>query len=79
VTQENVEDIERVLAAGNSGDFETMLALHHPAKEGVIPQEYPVAVTWRGLEGLRGFVEEWLTRGTSFASSQTRSLTGMTR
>jgi hypothetical protein len=30
VSHENVEVIERVLAAGDSGDFETMLVLHHP-------------------------------------------------
>jgi hypothetical protein len=53
VSRENVEVIERVPAAGNSGDFETILALHHPDWEGVIAQEYPVAGTWRGLEGVR--------------------------
>ena len=66
ISEQNVEVIERVLAAGNSGDFETILALHHPDWEGVIAQEYPVAGTWRGLEGLRGFVEEWLEAWDEF-------------
>jgi ketosteroid isomerase-like protein len=66
MSQENVEVIKRVLAAGNSGDFETVLALHHRDWEGFIPQEYPVAGTWRGLDGVRGFVEEWLEAWDEF-------------
>jgi ketosteroid isomerase-like protein len=61
-----VEIIERVIEAGSRGDFDTMLALHHPDWEGFIPEEYPVAGTWRGLEGVRGFAEEWLEAWEEF-------------
>jgi ketosteroid isomerase-like protein len=58
VSQENVDVVRRVLAAG--GDVDTILALHHPDWEGYIPDEYPVAGTWKGLRGVRGFMDEWL-------------------
>jgi hypothetical protein len=61
-----VEIIKRVIEAGSRGDFDTVLALHHPDWEGLIPEEYPVAGTWRGLEGVRGFAEEWLEAWEEF-------------
>jgi ketosteroid isomerase-like protein len=61
-----VEIIEQVIEAGSRGDFDTVLALHHPDWEGFIPEEYPVAGTWRGLEGVRGFAEEWLEAWEEF-------------
>src|SRR6476660_7194531 len=66
MSQENVEIIERVLASAASGDFETMLSLHDPTWEGFIPEQFPVAGTWRGLDGVRGFVEEWLEAWDEF-------------
>lgn len=66
MSQENVDVVARVIASGNDGDLETMLALHHPEWEGYIPDEYPVAGTWRGLDGVRAFVLEWLTAWEDF-------------
>ena len=66
MSQENVEIVRRVIEAGSQGDFDTVLALHHPDWEGFIPEEYPVAGTWRGLDGVRGFAEEWLDAWEEF-------------
>lgn len=66
MSQANVEIIERVIAAGSRGDLDAVLALHHPDWEGFIPEEYPVAGTWRGLDGVRGFAEEWLEAWEEF-------------
>jgi uncharacterized protein len=66
VSQENVEIIKRVIDAGSRGDFEAVLGLHHPQWEGFIPEEYPVAGSWRGLDGVRGFTEEWLEAWEEF-------------
>src|SRR6476660_9241445 len=66
MSQENVEIIQRVLASGARGDFETLLALHDPSWEGFIPEQFPVAGTRRGRDGVRGFVEEWLEAWDDF-------------
>ena len=66
MSRENVEIVRRVIASATDGDFETMLALHDPDWEGFIPEAYPVAGTWRGLDGVRGFVEEWLDAWDAF-------------
>ena len=66
MSEENVEIVRRVIASGTDGDFETMLALHDPDWEGFIPEAYPVAGTWLGLDGVRGFVEEWLDAWDAF-------------
>jgi uncharacterized protein len=60
MSRENVDVIRRVLVAGSAGDFPELLALHDPDWLGVIPEEYPGAGTYRGLDGVRAFVEEWL-------------------
>ena len=59
MSQQNVEIVRRVFAAG-AEDLDAIIALHHPDWEGYIPAEYPISGTWRGLDGVRGFVEEWL-------------------
>jgi Ketosteroid isomerase-related protein len=66
MSRENVEIIKRVIGAASSGDFETVLALHHPDWVGFIPEEYPVAGTWHGLDGVRAFAEEWLDAWEEF-------------
>src|ERR1700733_12816171 len=66
MSQENVEIARRVIEAGDAGDFETVLALHDPEWEGFIPSDYPVAGTWRGHDGVRGFTEEWLAAWHEF-------------
>ncbi|HEV2923554.1 MAG TPA: nuclear transport factor 2 family protein [Solirubrobacteraceae bacterium] len=66
MSQQHVEIIKRVVEAGSRRDFDTVLALHHPDWEGFIPEEYPVAGTWRGLDGVRGFAEEWLEAWEEF-------------
>jgi uncharacterized protein len=66
MSEANVEIVRRVIEAGSRGDFDTVLALHHPDWEGFIPEEYPVAGTWRGLDGVRGFAEEWLDAWEEF-------------
>ena len=66
MSQENVDVIQQVIEAGSRGDFDTVLALHHPDWEGIIPEEYPVAGVWRGLDGVRGFAEEWLEAWEEF-------------
>ncbi len=52
-----MEIVRKVFAAG-AEDVDAIVALHHPDWEGFIPSEYPVAGTWRGLAGVRGFIEE---------------------
>ena len=59
MSQENVEVVRQILAAGPE-DIDAILALHHPDWEGHIPAQYPVAGTWEGLDGVRAFVEEWM-------------------
>jgi ketosteroid isomerase-like protein len=66
MSRENVAITKQVIEAASRGDFDAMLALHHPDWEGFIPEEYPVAGTWRGLDGVRGFVEEWLDAWDAF-------------
>ena len=59
MSRENVELVRQVFAAGVD-DVDGIVALHDPEWEGYIPAEYPVAGTWRGLDGVRGFMREWL-------------------
>jgi uncharacterized protein len=60
MSQQNLDVIKRVFEAGARGDWDAIVALHHPEWEGHIPDEYPVAGTWRGLDGVRAFMQEWL-------------------
>jgi uncharacterized protein len=66
MSQDNVEVVERVIEAASRGDFDAVVALHHPDWEGIIAGEYPVAGTWRGLDGVRGFAAEWLEAWEEF-------------
>lgn len=66
MSQQNVEIVKQVIEAGSRGDFETVLALHDPDWQGFIPEDYPVAGTWQGLDGVRGFAEEWLDAWEEF-------------
>jgi ketosteroid isomerase-like protein len=60
MSQQNIEVVERVIDAGARGDIDAILDLHHLDWEGFIPDEYPVAGTWHGHDGVRGFMQEWL-------------------
>ena len=66
MSRENVEIVNRVLEALNSGDLDTLLALQDAEWEGFIPAEYPMAGTWRGRDGLRAFADEWLDAWEEF-------------
>jgi ketosteroid isomerase-like protein len=66
MSADNVEIVRRVLDAANSGDIATVIALHHPDWEGHIAADYPLAGTWRGEEGLIGFMQEWLEAWEEF-------------
>ena len=66
MSQENVRIVEQVLEASSKDEFDTVVALHDPDWEGFIPDEYPVAGTWRGHAGLRAFAEEWLAAWDEF-------------
>jgi ketosteroid isomerase-like protein len=66
MSQENVEIVKRVIDAG-ARDVDAILALHHPEWEGFIPDEYPVAGTWRGHDGVRRFMQEWLDSFDQFS------------
>jgi uncharacterized protein len=66
MSQENVDVVKQVIAATSRGDFATVLALHHPDWEGTIPEEYPVAGIWRGLDGVSEFAKEWLEAWEEF-------------
>jgi ketosteroid isomerase-like protein len=66
MSQENVDAVRRVLEAAGRGDLSDLLSLHDPEWEGFIPAEYPVAGTYRGLDGVRAFVEEWLDAWEEF-------------
>jgi uncharacterized protein len=67
MSEENVEIVKRVIEAGSRADLDAVVALHHPDWEGYIPEEYPVAGTWRGLDGVRRFAQEWLESFDEFS------------
>jgi ketosteroid isomerase-like protein len=73
---DNVEVVIRVIDAGSRGDLDTVVALHHPEWTGFIPDEYPVAGTWRGLDGVRAFAEEWLEAWDEFRAELEGVVTG---
>ena len=60
MAQENVERIREVVAAMNSGDFETALERSHPDVEWQALDVFPDAETYHGREGLRAFFQTWL-------------------
>ena len=53
-----------------------MLALQDPDWEGFVPDDYPVAGTWRGLDGVRAFAEEWLDAWEEFRVEPADFITG---
>src|ERR1700722_5407150 len=65
ISQQNVEVVERV-SRPRHDVTSTPPCSTSPGVGCVIPGEYRVAGTWRGLDGVRGFAKEWLEAWEAF-------------
>ena len=72
MSQENVELIQRQIAALNRGDWEGSIEGIDPAMEWIVAREHPAARTVRGLDELREYRADWdqMLEGLTFETEK---------